>query len=102
MNHPDEGRNRKILIGIACGVLVVAGAITAVAWPRRPKPTFVPHVQQVEEDDQEEVIDEPKVRELRQRPDKRRSDSDPIKEPRARKKKENKKIPLPKPAAGMP
>lgn len=101
MNQPDDGRKRKILIGIACGVLVVAGAITAVAWPRRPKPTFVPHVEQAEVD-QEEEVDEPKVRELRKRPDKRRNDGDPIEEPRARKKKENKKIPLPKPTAGMP
>ncbi len=101
MNQLDEGHKRKILIGIVFGVLVVAGAITVVAWPRRPKPTFVPHVEPAEVD-QEEVVDEPKVRELRQRPEQRRNDTDTVKEPRGRKKKENKKIPMPKPAAGMP
>ena len=101
MNQLDESRKRKIMVGIACGVLVVAGAITVVAWPRRPKPTFVPNVEQAQTGE-EEVVDEPKVRELRKRPDKRRNDGDPLEEPRARKKKENKKIPMPTPTAGMP
>lgn len=101
MNQFDEGRKRKILIGVACGVLVVAGAITAIAWPRRPKLVLVPHVEQVEVDEEEEV-DEPKVRELRERPETRRKDADAVKDPRSRKKKENKKIPMPTPTAGMP
>ncbi|MCH7702347.1 MAG: hypothetical protein IID37_11740, partial [Planctomycetes bacterium] len=68
MNQFDEGRKRKILIGIGCGILVVAGAITVAAWPRRPKLVLVPYVEQVEVDEEEEV-DEPKVRELRERPE---------------------------------
>ena len=102
MNQPDEGHKRKILIGVACGILLIAGAITAAAWPRSPKPVFVPHVQEAEVDDQEEVVEELKVRELRERPKNRRDDGDPIKDPRSRKKKENKKIPLPQPVAGLP
>ena len=31
MNQSDEGRKRKILIGIACAVLLVAGVITATS-----------------------------------------------------------------------
>lgn len=101
MKQSDESRMRKIKIAALCGVLVLAGAITVVAWPRTPKPTFVPHVEPTEVV-QEEEVDEPKVRETRKRPDKRRNDADPIKDPRSRKKKENKKIPMPKPQAGMP
>ncbi|MCH7702061.1 MAG: hypothetical protein IID37_10260 [Planctomycetes bacterium] len=51
---------------------------------------------------QEEEVDEAKVREARKRPDKRGNDADPIKDPRSRKKKENKKIPIPQPVAGLP
>ena len=101
MSQSDEGRKRKILIGIVCGVLVLAGAITVVAWSRTPKPTFVPHVEPPEIE-QEEEVEEPKVRELRERPKKRRDGADPVKDPRSRNKKENKKIPMPKPQAGMP
>lgn len=102
MNQSDDGRKRRILIGVGCAVFLVVGAIAAREWSRKPRLTFVPHVEPAQTGDEEEVVEELKVREPRERPRNKRDDGDTIREPKARKKKENKKIPVSQPVAGLP